>query len=344
MSRRAGISARMLRHYDAVGLVSPTGRTDGGYRDYSPADIRRLFHVEALRSLGLSLRDLRRALDEPDATPADLVGDLIASTQERIARDEELLRRLRHVHDGGPTEWTEVLRIVALMRGLESDDASRRQRSALAAGDDTTTPGRLLAETVLGEADPHVAGALRWALQRSAEGALHVLGPALDSPEAQTRRRAVTAIAELDGDEAATLLTGALDHPDPAVRGPAALALGARGDARAVPVLVGLVVAGVHDVEAAETLGRLARERGTVDRIADLLADELGRRGTESDARLRLVQSLAEIPGSAADRALQALTGDPDRRVALTAAAIRETRAARHAGGVSGPARPPGRR
>ena len=87
----------------------------------------------------------------------------------------------------------------------------------------------------LEEADPNVAGALRWALRRSNDEALDVLGPALDSPEALTRHRAVTAIAELETENATTLLITALTHTDPAVREYAALTLGARGNARAIP-------------------------------------------------------------------------------------------------------------
>ncbi len=52
VSRRCGVSTRMLRHYDTLGLVKPTGRTSSGYREYSADDIRRLFHVESLRTLG----------------------------------------------------------------------------------------------------------------------------------------------------------------------------------------------------------------------------------------------------------------------------------------------------
>ncbi|WP_280488371.1 MerR family transcriptional regulator, partial [Nocardia farcinica] len=99
VARRSGVSARMLRHYDALGLVRPTGRTVGGYREYSPADIRRIFHVEGLRTLGLSLSQIARALDDPGFAPATLVGDLIRKTEERLHREQELLDRLRR---GGP--------------------------------------------------------------------------------------------------------------------------------------------------------------------------------------------------------------------------------------------------
>ncbi|WP_415750406.1 MerR family DNA-binding transcriptional regulator [Burkholderia sp. BCC1988] len=37
LANRSGVSARMLRHYDAIGLVSPSGRTEAGYREYSQA-------------------------------------------------------------------------------------------------------------------------------------------------------------------------------------------------------------------------------------------------------------------------------------------------------------------
>lgn len=320
VSRRAGISARMLRYYDSVGLVSPTGRTAGGYREYSAADIRRLFHVESLRSLGLSLRDLRRALDDAEFTPAALVGDLIASTLERIAREEELLLRLRQVEASDPAKWTDVLGVISLMRGLDSEDPSRRQQSALATVDGTILSGKMLAEAVLAESDPNVAGALRWALQRSKDDVLGILGPALHSPEAETRRRAVNAIAELETQQAGTLLGDALNHTDPAVAGRAALTLGARGDVRTLPVLIGMIIAGTHDVEAAEGLGVVARQHELADHIARTVTEHLGREGATLEARLRLTQALAEVPGPVAREALQALAEDPARPLALTAA------------------------
>ncbi len=131
VSRRSGVSARMLRHYDALGLVTPTGRTSGGYREYSPDDIRRLFHVESLRTLGLSLEDTKRALDEPEFAPSALVGDLIRHTRRRIAAEQELLAKLERVDDAGPTLWDDVLRVVGLLHALDSESAGRRQQAVL---------------------------------------------------------------------------------------------------------------------------------------------------------------------------------------------------------------------
>lgn len=154
VARRSGVSTRMLRHYDSLGLVRPTGRTAGGYREYSDEDLRRLFHVEGLRSLGLSLRQITRALQDPTCTPAGLVRDLISGTEERLDRERELLDRLRTVAAAAPTGWPDVLRITELITGLNSPNAALRQRSALVPAEEVRVPAELLAGAVLAEADP----------------------------------------------------------------------------------------------------------------------------------------------------------------------------------------------
>lgn len=134
VARRSGVSTRMLRHYESLGLVRPTGRTVGGYREYSAGDIRRIFHVESLRSLGLSLRQIGRALEDPSFAPSVLVGDLIRRAEDRLTREQELLERLRAVEASAPVGWQGVLRIVELLRGLGSPSAARRQQAVLAPG------------------------------------------------------------------------------------------------------------------------------------------------------------------------------------------------------------------
>src|SRR3954471_10075973 len=131
VARRSGVSARMLRHYESLGLVRPTGRTGVGYREYSADDIRRIFHIESLRSLGLSLREVGRALDDPGFTPSELVDGLIRQTRERIAGETELLTRLRWIGAAEPAGWEDILRIVALLQALGSEQAGKRLRAAL---------------------------------------------------------------------------------------------------------------------------------------------------------------------------------------------------------------------
>ncbi len=335
VARRSGVSARMLRHYDSLGLVRPTGRTGSGYREYSDEDIRRIFHVESLRSLGLSLRDVARALDDPGFRPSDLVDDLIRQTRERIAVETALLTRLRRIGAAEPAGWEEALQTVALLHALGSENAGKRQRAALTWAEAAPLPVDALVEAALGETDPNVAGALRWAVAQSGDGALELLAQGLASPAAEVRERAVRSIAEIPGEQAVTLLRGALTSPDTTVRSHAALALAAAGAgdaagaAEVIPVLVDMIVEGTSDVDAADALSALAGRPEPAERIATALVARLPYGADASPARRRLTQALADIPGTTATRALTGLSHDEDPAVALTATYILTLRAAR---------------
>ncbi|MFJ9977477.1 MerR family transcriptional regulator [Streptomyces cyaneofuscatus] len=341
VARRSGVSARMLRHYESLGLVHPSGRTGSGYREYSEEDIRRIFHIESLRALGLSLREVKRALDDADFTPSALVDDLIRRTRERIAAETELLTRLRRIHAADPAGWEDALQVVTLLQALGSKSADVRQRAALASAssafpgssaspgssaDEVPVPVEALVEAALGESDPNVAGALRWALARSGDGAPALLAEGIGSPVAAVRERAVRSLAVLPGGEATGHLRDALAHPDPVVRGHAALAIGARGDTDAVPALVDLLEEGRNDTDAADTLSVLASDTATADRIAHRLVERLARSTTRAPARGRLTQALAGIPGTRASQALVELSHDTDRAVALTATYLLQLR------------------
>ncbi|MFE0642515.1 MerR family transcriptional regulator [Streptomyces sp. NPDC058877] len=319
VARRSGVSARMLRHYESLGLLRPTDRTGSGYRAYSDEDVQRIFHIESLRSLGLSLREVGRALDDPGFAPSELVDDLIRQTQERIATETELLTRLRRIGSSAPDGWHEVLQTVALLRALGSPSARTRQRAALSSAEEAAVPVEALVEAVLDESDPIVAGTLRWALARAGSEGLPLRVPGLGSPEAPVRERAVRALIEIPGDEATALLRHALAGSDVAVRRCAALELAARGTAEGVPTLIDMIVGAVTDVDAADALSALAHGLARADQIAGSLVDLLRAPATPPPARLRLAQALADIPGSTATRALLELSHDEDRAVALTA-------------------------
>ncbi|MEU6040311.1 HEAT repeat domain-containing protein [Actinomadura sp. NPDC047616] len=329
VARRSGVSARMLRHYESLGLVRPMGRTEAGYREYSSEDIRRIFHIESLRSLGLSLSEVGRALDDPDFKPAELVDDLIRQTRERIARETELLTRLRRIDAAEPADWEDVLQIVALLQALGSESAGRRQRGALSSAVEVPVPVEALVEAALSETDPNVAGALRWALARSGDDGLALLAEGIGSPVAEVRKRAVQSVAEIPSGKATTLLRDALTNSDIVVRRCAALALGTRGVADAIPTLIDMIVEDTNDADAADALSALASDPALAEQIATRLVDCLAHSTIGSSARRRLTEALAGIPGITTSRALADLSHDEDRAVALTATYILGLRNAR---------------
>ncbi|MET8021842.1 HEAT repeat domain-containing protein, partial [Streptomyces decoyicus] len=170
---------------------------------------------------------------------------------------------------------------------------------------------------------------LRWALARSGDGGLALLAEGLGSPVAAVRKRAVQSLAELPGGEATARLRDALANPDVVVRGYAALTLGTRGVAEAVPTLIDMIVEGRNDTDAADALSVLAIDTATADQIATRLVDRLAHDTTQAPARGRLTQALADVPGKRASRALVELSHDEDRAVALTAAYLLQLRDAR---------------
>ncbi|WP_433760463.1 MerR family transcriptional regulator [Nocardia sp. CA-135398] len=88
-----GVTIRTLHHWDAIGLVCPTERTDAGYRLYTSADLARIHRVLIYRELGVPLDEIKTVLDAP-ATDA--------TSSLRRQRDElrERAARLQQMADG----------------------------------------------------------------------------------------------------------------------------------------------------------------------------------------------------------------------------------------------------
>ena len=62
-ARQSGVSAKMLRHYESLGLLGKVNRTDSGYRLYSPADVHTLRFIKRCRDLGFSMAEIAELVD-----------------------------------------------------------------------------------------------------------------------------------------------------------------------------------------------------------------------------------------------------------------------------------------
>jgi DNA-binding transcriptional MerR regulator len=93
LAAATGLTVRTLHHYDEIGLLTPSERTEAGYRLYGEDDVRRLYEIRALRDLGLPLSEIPAALDgDPRGV---LEGHL-----RRVEQDVERGRRLQSLLQG----------------------------------------------------------------------------------------------------------------------------------------------------------------------------------------------------------------------------------------------------
>jgi MerR family transcriptional regulator, thiopeptide resistance regulator len=115
VARLAGVSVRTLHHYDEVGLLSPSGRTAAGYRQYGHTDLERLQRVLAYRELGFGLPDIATIIDEPEPDPLDHLRrqhELLTGKIERLRRIVTAVEKAMDAHKMGinldPAEMVEV--------------------------------------------------------------------------------------------------------------------------------------------------------------------------------------------------------------------------------------------
>ncbi len=75
VAARTELSIRTVRHYDDVGLVTPSARSAGGFRLYTEADVERLLVIRRMKPLGFTLAEMKQLLesldilDDEDSTP-----------------------------------------------------------------------------------------------------------------------------------------------------------------------------------------------------------------------------------------------------------------------------------
>ncbi len=114
VATRTGLSHRTIRYYEEMGLLTPSARSEGGFRLYGEADIKRLLLIKPMKPLGFSVEQMRQLLDALDtlADPesagrtaaraqVDAIHDealtRVAELKEATARAEAFTERLRHL-------------------------------------------------------------------------------------------------------------------------------------------------------------------------------------------------------------------------------------------------------
>ncbi|MDQ8757371.1 Cu(I)-responsive transcriptional regulator [Sphingosinicella sp. LHD-64] len=102
-SKRSGVSQRMIRHYEGLGLIPKAARRESGYRDYDVQDIHTLRFIRRARDLGFPIEEIRQLValwQDRSRSSADVRALALARAAEldRKARElDEMRRSLEHL-------------------------------------------------------------------------------------------------------------------------------------------------------------------------------------------------------------------------------------------------------
>jgi DNA-binding transcriptional MerR regulator len=123
LAKSTGLTVRALHHYDSIGLLHPTGRSDSGYRLYSRDDVERLHSIQTLRRLGLSLGDVAQFLDCGAVPLPAILARQIDALDHEIAQARALRERLGVMQSilagGGRPEIDDWLVSLSMMNTFE---------------------------------------------------------------------------------------------------------------------------------------------------------------------------------------------------------------------------------
>ena len=102
-SKASGVSAKMIRHYEQIGLLPKVARSFGNYRVYSANDIHVLRFIRRSRDLGFSIEEIRGLLglwrnkSRSSAAVKKIAGKHIADLRMKIAELESMVHTLEHL-------------------------------------------------------------------------------------------------------------------------------------------------------------------------------------------------------------------------------------------------------
>lgn len=130
LAKQTCLSIRTLHHYDEIGLLVPSVRSEAGHRLYNLTDVQRLHAIQALKQLGLSLPDIAQALNDSSLSLEQIINRQINQLERDIAQAQTLKNNLQRLRDFSVARnnsdseiWIHTLALMNIsMAHLSADD------------------------------------------------------------------------------------------------------------------------------------------------------------------------------------------------------------------------------
>jgi len=97
LAKRTGLTVRILHHYDKIGLLQPSERSEADYRLYNRDDITRLHRIQALRRLNLSLAEIATLIEQDQVDLENVVSEQLNILEQQISNGIALRDRLKQL-------------------------------------------------------------------------------------------------------------------------------------------------------------------------------------------------------------------------------------------------------
>lgn len=102
-AKASGVNAKLIRHYESIGIIPKASRTDAGYRVYSDTDINILSFVKHARSLGFSMKEIKKLVSlwrnksRASSDVKSLAEKHIKEMERKVTELQEMIKTLQHL-------------------------------------------------------------------------------------------------------------------------------------------------------------------------------------------------------------------------------------------------------
>jgi MerR family copper efflux transcriptional regulator len=103
VAKSSGINAKLIRHYESIGIIPKASRSDGGYRVYSETDVNILVFVKHARSLGFSMKEIKKLVSlwrnksRASSEVKALANAHVKEMETKISELQEMVKTLKHL-------------------------------------------------------------------------------------------------------------------------------------------------------------------------------------------------------------------------------------------------------